>query len=55
MTSTGKLLLICASRSGTSVATMVYAGSLPYPAQRLENDSRTGRQRPVRRSALAAQ
>jgi hypothetical protein len=29
MTSTGKLPLICVSRFGTSVATMVYAGSLP--------------------------
>jgi MFS family permease len=30
MTSRRKLLLICISRFGTSVATMVYAGSLPY-------------------------
>lgn len=30
MSSTRKLLLICVSRFGTSVATMVYAGSLPY-------------------------
>lgn len=30
MSSTPKLLLICVSRFGTSVATMVYAGSLPY-------------------------
>ena len=29
MTPTRKLLLICVSRFGTSVATMVYAGSLP--------------------------
>lgn len=30
MSSTSRLLLICTSRFGTSVATMVYAGSLPF-------------------------